>query len=117
MKFLANENFPLPSVHILRELGYDIIAIGETSPSISDKEVMDIAIAADRTILTFDKDYGELIFKYGYKPSAGVIFLRLEHFLTHEPGNIIHDLLTNHITDMTRLFIFFDGDDIRRRSY
>ena len=117
MKFLANENFPLPSVHILRELGYDIIAISETSPSISDKEVMDIAIASDRTILTFDKDYGELIFKYGYKPQAGVIFLRLEHFLPKEPGQIIHDLLSERITEMTRLFIVFDGEDIRRRSY
>ena len=117
MKFLANENFPLPSVHILRELGHDIIAIGETAPSISDKEVMAMAIAADRTILTFDKDYGELIFKYGYKPPAGVIFLRLDHFLPDEPGAIIQDLLTEHITDMTRLFVVFDGKDIRRRSY
>ena len=117
MKFLANENFPLPSVHVLRELGYDINAITETTPSISDREVMAIATETDRTILTFDKDYGELIFKYGYKPSAGVIFLRLEHFLPNEPGVIIHDLLSNHITDMSRLFVVFDGEDIRRRSY
>ena len=117
MKFLANENFPLPSVHFLRESGYDIVAIGETSPSISDDEVMELAIKSGRTILTFDRDYGELIFRKGYKPDAGVIFLRIEHFLPREPGQIIHDLVSNHIGEMSRSFIVFDGKDLRRRSY
>jgi predicted nuclease of predicted toxin-antitoxin system len=117
VKFLANENFPLPSIHKLRELGYDVISIGETAPSISDEDVMSLAIETQRTILTFDKDYGELIFKYGYKPPAGVIFLRIQHFLPAEPGEIIHDLLTTQITELNRIFIVFDGEDIRRRSY
>ena len=117
MKFLANENFPLPGVAVLRELGYDIIAVGETAPSITDKEVMELATTSERTILTFDKDYGELIFKHGYKPPSGVIFLRLEHFLPKEPGMIVHEILSAHISDMSRLFVVFDGENIRRRNY
>ncbi len=34
---------------------------------------MKIAIKEGRTIITYDSDYGELIFKHGYKPYAGVI--------------------------------------------
>ncbi len=61
MKLLANENFPKASVLLLRSLGYDITSIGEDNPSISDQSVMEIATAEERIILTFDRDYGELI--------------------------------------------------------
>jgi len=57
MKLLANENFPLMSVKLLRQFGYDIKAIGENDPSIEDKQVIDLAIKENRLILTFDKDY------------------------------------------------------------
>jgi Domain of unknown function (DUF5615) len=36
MQFLANENFPLPSVRMLRQAGYDIGSITEDSPGIED---------------------------------------------------------------------------------
>lgn len=73
MKFLANENIPVSSVLHLRSIGFDITSIGEDAPGISDTNVMNIAIKENRTIITYDSDYGELIFKYGYKPKAGVI--------------------------------------------
>ena len=64
MKFLANENFPFPSITILRNKGYDITSIMEFAHGISDKEVIKIASIEDRIILTFDSYYGALIFKY-----------------------------------------------------
>ena len=44
MKLLANENFPLSSYHILKDKGYDIKHIGIEVPSVSDREVMEIAM-------------------------------------------------------------------------
>ncbi len=76
MKLLANENFPLTSVRILKNAGYDIKAIGIEFAGILDSEVIEIATIEERTILTFDRDYGELIFRKGYKPEAGIIYLR-----------------------------------------
>ncbi len=61
--FLANENIPLKSIKILREKGYDVKAIIEKFPGISDKEVLKIAKNENRIILTFDRDYGKLLFK------------------------------------------------------
>ncbi len=63
MKLLANENFPYKSIYYLRDKGYDILSIGIDNPSIRDAEIMTIAINEERTILTFDRDYGELIFR------------------------------------------------------
>ena len=56
MKLLANENFPLKSYKALQEKGYDIKHIGLELPSITDEEVMTIAIEEGRIILTFDSD-------------------------------------------------------------
>jgi len=49
MKFLANENFPLESIRILRQSGLDIVSVGQEYPSISDEEVIGMAISEART--------------------------------------------------------------------
>ena len=64
MNFLANENFPRPSTIILRENGLSVKSIQEDFPGISDEEVIEIASKSNLIILTFDSDYGEIIFKY-----------------------------------------------------
>jgi len=77
MKLLANENIPTHSILYLRSKGFDISSIGMDDPSIKDDEVMQIAIREKRTIITFDRDYGALIFQHNYRPEQGVIYLRL----------------------------------------
>ncbi|MDP2888529.1 MAG: DUF5615 family PIN-like protein [Bacteroidota bacterium] len=86
MRFLANENFPLTSIKILKEAGYDIIAVGQDFAGILDSEVIELATKEQRTILTFDRDYGELTFRKGYKPLAGVIYFRWDYFQPNQPG-------------------------------
>ena len=117
VKFVANENFPLPSVRRLRELGYDIISISEEDSGISDESVIAGAIESNRTILTFDKDYGELIFRKRYKPQAGVVFLRIDHFQPTEPAEILHTLLSQHPLDFENTFYVYDGVALRVKKY
>ena len=89
MKLLANENFPLTSVQFLRSKGHDVLFVGEDFPGISDEEVLEVALKEKRTILTFDRDYGELIFKYQKRLPKGVLYLRLETFDPMEPGLLV----------------------------
>lgn len=117
MKVLANENFPKASVLLLRELGYDVISIGEDDPSISDRAVMEIAQKEQRLILTFDRDYGELIYKYDHKPEAGVLYLRLSAFTPEEPARIVHELLAVLKLETARRLTVYDGQSIRQRQY
>ncbi len=74
--FLANENFPAPSISLLRKNGLTVFSIREASPGISDEEVVAIAQETGRIILTFDKDYGEIIFRHGLSAPPAVIFFR-----------------------------------------
>ena len=96
MKFLANENFPIKSILYLKDNFFDVTSTGMNNPSIKDSEVMSIAVRENRTILTFDRDYGELIFKHNYKPAKGVIYFRLDRYKPDEPGKLIEDLINRN---------------------
>lgn len=117
MKLLANENFPYKSIYYLRSKGYDVLSIGIDNPGILDSEIMEIAISEQRTILTFDRDYGELIFRYNYKPEKGVVYLRLNKYEPEEPGIVIESILTNTEIDLTRALTVVDKNSIRQRKY
>lgn len=117
MKLLANENFPLKSILYLKSKGFDITSIGTDNPSIQDHEVMTIAIDEDRTILTFDRDYGELIFKHNYKPQKGVIYLRLGEYTPEQPGKIVEELIYKKEYDFANSLTVVDKNAIRQRKY
>jgi predicted nuclease of predicted toxin-antitoxin system len=117
MKFLANENFPGLSVKTLRESGFDVRYICEDFPSISDKAVLELAILEKRTILTHDRDYGELIFKYDFRPQEGVIYFRIDDYLPNEPAEIVLRLLSVSDFQISGLFTVVDGwDEVRQRK-
>ena len=117
MKILANENIPLASVNYLCSVGIDLIWIGHDNSGISDRKVMDIAINQDRTIVTFDRDYSELIFKFGFKPQAGVIYLRFEDYSPIFPGQFIHKLVESKEFNFNNKLTVIDERGIRQRKY
>ncbi len=116
MKFLANENFPWPSVVFLRENNVEIKSIAQEFQGISDQEVMRIAISQNLTILTHDSDYGELIFRHGLKPESGVIFFRIHEFNPKDPGKILLDLISKKFSFANALTVI-DKNSIRQRGY
>ena len=67
MRLFADENFPRPAVAALREAGLDVLWIAETNPGASTR----------RTLLTFDKDFGELAYRRGLPSDCGIILFRL----------------------------------------
>ena len=73
-KLLADENIPRRTVEILRGEGMDITMVSEASRGLSDSAVIEHANREGRVILTFDKDFGELIFREG-KRVAGLMLL------------------------------------------
>ena len=76
MKFVADENFPRNALRQPRQSGFDVASIAETNPGLPDTEVLGIASAEGRTLLTFDKDFGDLAFRHGRPASCGVILFR-----------------------------------------
>jgi predicted nuclease of predicted toxin-antitoxin system len=117
MKFLANENFPFPSIIFLRQAGYTILSVSELTPGISDYEVIDKAKSDNLIILTFDKDYGEIIFKHGQKNPPTVVFFRFKGETPESAGHLLLDLLENKNLNIEDKFTVIERDSIRQRTY
>ena len=117
MKFLANENFPFPSINLLRQSGYEIISISEKLPGISDFEVIEKAKAEGLIILTFDKDYGEIIFKHGHESPPSVVFFRFKGDSPEIAGKLLTDLLENKKLDVANKFSVIEKENVRQRAY
>ena len=83
-KLLADENIPKETVNLLKEQGVDVISVQDFSSGLSDRDILELANAKGRIVLTFDKDFGQIIFKEKYK-SQGLILLR---FVPESPQQI-----------------------------
>lgn len=77
MKFVTDENLGIQIPKYLRSLGFDVISVIEIALGKPDPEVLKIANQENRILITLDKDFGELVFKYKLI-HAGVILFRLK---------------------------------------
>jgi predicted nuclease of predicted toxin-antitoxin system len=114
MRVLANENIPLASVVSLRQAGHDVLSVTEFSPGISDKEVLRLAHSQARVILTFDRDYGELVFRHRLPVPAGVVYLRFSPASPIEPASYFAQLIANGI-ELAGKFSTGDREQVRQR--
>ena len=78
MRFLANENMSGGVILGLRNLGHDVLSAKELMPSASDEEILAYAESQNRIVVTHDKDFGELAYRWGLPPGGGIILLRLQ---------------------------------------
>jgi len=77
MRILANENFPGDAVKALRARGHDVVWIRTEAPGSKDQNVLERASIENRILVTFDKDFGELAFRWKLPVSAGIILFRI----------------------------------------
>ena len=114
MKWLADENFPLTSVRLLREAGLEIESIGESQPGLADQEVLEIAHSKDLALLTFDRDFGELIFKQQLECPPAVVYLRFVPTTPEEPAQVVLAML-DVLETVKGQFVVLDRDTLRKR--
>lgn len=102
MRLLVDANISKRVVVRLREQGHDVLFISEHNPSASDASILALARNERRVIVTYDKDFGTLVFRDS-EAHVGVIFLRtnnensetqsdlLIHFLSHKKAREIQN--------------------------
>ena len=73
---LANENVPRPAIAVLRDAGVTVVSVAETMPSASDRVVLAHAVQHGLWVLTFDRDYGELVFARKAETPLAIVFVR-----------------------------------------
>jgi len=113
-RLLANENFPAPSVRYLREGGYDLASVAEGRGGLDDREVLALAEAEQRWIITFDRDYGYLIFARGLAAPPAVILFKMRSYRPDGPGRLVAGLLESG-SELEGHFVVVDEAGLRKR--
>ncbi len=93
LRLLANENIPRQLVEHLRSGGADVLWIATHAAGILDQDVLAIAVQESRTLLTFDKDFGELARSASLPADCGVILLRVPIPSPNEIGPTLSDII------------------------
>ena len=114
--FLANENFPAPSIAAIREAGYTVRSIREESPGIPDEAVIQAAIESGLVIITFDKDYGEIIFRHGLPSPPPVVFFRAKGVAPQWAAVRLLEIMDTGKL-LTNCFTIVDEMTMRQRIY
>ena len=114
MRFLADENFPRPALLALRNAGWDVLSVAETFPGAPDEEVAALCEEQQRILLTFDKDFGELVFHRGLPAGSGVVLFRIPPD-SPERTAVVALTLVQSQPDLAGLFCVVTRDRIRIR--
>lgn len=116
MDFLANENFPVYSLRLLRNAGHNVASIIEDTPGINDCAVLMQACKEKRIILTFDRDYGELIYRNKSVTPVGVIYFRFAPSIPEEPAKILLNILKAGEVPLLGKFTVIERGRIRQKT-
>lgn len=96
MRFLIDENIFPNITSYLRSLGHDVKSIQEEGLfKISDAKIVQMAKDEDRTIITFDKHFGNVL-KYPPFDTSGIIHIRIHPPLLHDVIAAIDNLLKKY---------------------
>ncbi len=93
MRFLANENVPVVSIHHLRAAEHDVSSVIQGLPGAIDEAILAQAHVEQRIILTFDCGYGELIYRHRLPPPLGVVHFRFAPRTPKDPAERLIELV------------------------
>ena len=114
MRFLVNENITGTVIQELRQRGHDLLSVKESMRSEADDAILARAQTEERTVVTHDKDFGELAFLAQLPVSCGVIPLRVSGSEPDSDNRRILEALESR-TDWAGQFSVVTDDRIRMR--
>lgn len=112
MKILADENVDFPIIYLLRQHEFDVWSVAEDDFGIIDEDVLAKAVRMDAVLLTADKDFGTLRYKFGLS-HRGVVFYRLEGHKPVEKATLILNLFKEQRTNLINAFTVLTARKIR----
>lgn len=98
----------------LKSQGHEVACVRDLDPRMSDAEILKIAAAEHRMVITMDTDFGELVYNSGL-PHAGVLLLRLEDAGSDEKVAAVAGILREHADKISDRFCVYKDGKLRIR--
>jgi len=115
LTFIADENIDRAIVQALRRIGHSVEHIGEFHAGMTDEDVLSLSRQRQAVLITADKDFGQLIFRYG-QPYSGVMFLRLSGTTPEQKQQIVVDVVETHGAQLLGAFAVVTQWSVRLRK-
>ncbi len=112
LRFLADEGCDFAVVRALREAGFDVVAVCEIMTHSYDSDIIKLAHAENRVLLTEDKDFGWLVF-VSHADSAGVVLIRFPANARSTLPGVVVWIAGQHASDLHNAFVVLEPNRIR----
>ena len=113
-RLLLDENFPRSAARGLVAAGHDVQEVATTAPGIADEDVLSLARRERRCLVTFDADFGELVFRQGVAAPPSIVYLRVHPIVTLEVLALTLEALQQPLDG---LFVVITREGQRRRPF
>jgi predicted nuclease of predicted toxin-antitoxin system len=114
MRFVADENVSRRVVERLRACGHDVTSIAGTLSGIPDTEVLKVAEAEGRILITEDQDFGELVLRQRLGV-RGVVLLELDRLSTAAEADRVAEVISGHADKVPGNLVVIEPARVRFR--
>ncbi|MEA3349724.1 MAG: DUF5615 family PIN-like protein [Chloroflexota bacterium] len=114
MRFLADECCDTALVEALRENGHDVLYVVESMRGTTDEKVLARAFSEERLLITEDKDFGELVYRFQH-PARGIILLRFDVSERAFKITRLRELLEHEAQQLPGAFVVLEIEKVRIR--
>lgn len=112
--YVADESVAAQIIDGLRATGRSVFSISEKIASISDPEVLRVAVCSGTILLTEDKDFGELVYA-GEAAHNGIVLIRLDGFKGFEKAARVIMAINAYEDQFPDAFSVIDHSKVRIR--
>src|SRR5262245_60043248 len=114
MRFLADENVSRLVINRLRVAGFDVISISERMPGTSAKDILKVAVAEGRILITQDRDFGELIIRQRLSV-RGIVLLELDRLASATEAEVASASVSAYVEKLVGNLVVIEPGRIRVR--
>ena len=96
----------------LAQAGHDVVHIAATDPAADDRSVLGRARDDGRMLVTFDADFGDLVYQRGELPPPAILYLRMHPIDGATAASMVLQALAGPVDGQ---FVVCTRDGLRRR--
>ena len=111
---LLDENMPRSVAEGLAAAGHNVLSVVATAPGIDDLGVLALARQRHLWLLTFDADFGELVFRKGAAAPPAILYFRVHPIAVSE---VLSLALRAVCEDADGCFTVVTREGTRRRPF
>jgi predicted nuclease of predicted toxin-antitoxin system len=112
--FIADESVDRQVVLALRA-EYEVLYIAEENPGITDEQVLSLCANRKAVLITADKDFGELVFRFK-KNHSGVVLCRFPGISPLQKAALVLEIFKKHVDELKDNFTVITKDRMRIRK-